>query len=95
MYGRCSKRSSKDEFGKPLQTKTAAVKARRTAIENEKNKPSALPIEKKTLEEVFEEYREKGRKDRKYQTIRKQDSLWKNHLSKKFGKRFVDDIASL
>ena len=43
--------------------------------------------------DVFEEFCEKGRKDRAYQTIRKQDSLWEIHLRKKFGKRFVDDIS--
>ena len=27
-----------------------------------------------------------------HESIRKQDSLWKNHIAKKFGNRFVDDI---
>ena len=43
---------------------------------------------------MFKEYCENGRQDRAYQTIRKQDSLWKNHLSKRFGKRFVDEISA-
>lgn len=29
-----------------------------------------------------------------YQTIRKQDSLWENHLKARFGHRFVDDITA-
>ena len=46
-----------------------------------------------TLEEVYAEYCETGRHGKAYGTTRKQDSLWKNHLSKKFGKRYVDDIS--
>ena len=51
-------------------------------------------IARRTYEEVFEEFRSKGRADRAYQTIRKQDSLWENHLRERFGKRFVDEISS-
>lgn len=29
-----------------------------------------------------------------YNTIRKQDSLWKNHLSARFGSRFVDEVSA-
>lgn len=43
--------------------------------------------------EVYKEYCEQGRSGKAYQTIRKQDSLWENHLSAKFGKRFIDEIS--
>ena len=35
---------------------------------------------RKTMEEVYQEYCTNGRGDRAYTTIRKQDSLWKNHI---------------
>lgn len=46
-----------------------------------------------TVSEVFKEYCETGRCCKAYSTTRKQDSLWKNHISSKFGNRFVDDIS--
>ena len=87
-------RKAKDEFGNPLQTKTEAIRARNKAIEREREgKKPALTV-RKTVQKVFKEYCENGRQDRAYQTIRKQDSLWKNHLCKRFGKRFVDEISA-
>ena len=87
-------RKAKDEFGNPLQTKTEAIQARNKAIEREWEGKKPAPTVRKTVQEVFKEYCENGRQDRAYQTIRKQDSLWKNHLSKRFGKRFVDEISA-
>ena len=46
-----------------------------------------------TVAEVYAEYCETGRCGKAYGTTRKQDSLWKNHISEKFGKRYVDDIS--
>ena len=45
------------------------------------------------MKDVFNEYCENGRIGKAYQTIKKQDSLWNNHINKKFGKRYVDDIS--
>ena len=45
---------------------------------------------KKTVREVFAEYCEKGRSDRAYQTVRKQDSIWVNHLEAAFGDCVID-----
>ena len=45
------------------------------------------------MADVFKEYSENGRFGKAYQTIRKQDSLWENHINPRFGKRFVDDIS--
>lgn len=91
---RVSRRKTTDEDGKKLTSKKAALKAREQAIANAhietKRKQT---ISRRTVKEVFEEYCEKGRKDRAYQTIRKQDSLWENHLCPRFGKRYVDDIT--
>lgn len=90
---RASKRGSKDEFGAPLRTKKEAVKARQIAIEQEQDFRKPKPAVRKTIKEVFQEYCTNGRNDRAYQTIRKQDSLWENHLFAKFGNRYVDEIS--
>ena len=91
---RITRKKSTDENGNKLKTQKQAIKAREVAITNAhlemKRKQKVV---RRTVKEVFEEYCEKGRTDRKYQTIRKQDSLWENHLCAKYGKRFVDDIS--
>lgn len=98
------KKSSKDEDGNPFTSKKAAVAARKRAIEEEKrselleasrnaNTYSEI-IAVKTVAEVYAEYCQKGRSDRAFQTIRKQDSLWNNHLRDKFGNRRVDEITT-
>lgn len=46
-----------------------------------------------TVKEVYLEYCEKGRYGKPYGTTRKQDSLWKNHIFKRFGKKYIDDIS--
>lgn len=91
---RSSRRSCKDEFGNPLNTKRAAIKARKSAVEAETLNQPLKPIIHKTVAEVFKEYREKGCSGKAYQTIKKQDSLWKNHIRDKFGKKYVDSITA-
>ena len=91
-----AKRGKTDSEGNPLQSKSDAIKARKKAIKLLQMAP-LLPdnkpdIVKKTVREVFKEYCEKGRADRAYQTIRKQDSIWENHLDSKFGDRVIDEI---
>ncbi len=89
-----SKRKSTDADGNKLKTKTEAIKAREAAMvaarQGQKKEPK---IVRKTVREVFEEYQEKGRKAKAYKTKLKQDSLWKNHFCKKWGKRYVDEIS--
>lgn len=89
-----NRKGTKDEAGKPLKTAKQAAKARAAAMVKERELPKAKVIERKTVEEVFEEYCEKGRLGKAASTIRKQDSLWKNHLRDSFGSRFIDDITS-
>lgn len=85
----------KDEFGNPFKTQKQAAKARSIALAQEQlnirsPQKSIIP---KTVKEVFEEYCEKGRFGKAYSTIKKQDSLWNNHINKRFGKRYVDEIT--
>lgn len=91
---RISSKKRTDEFGKKLNTQAAAVKAREAAIkaahiEGERKRK----IIKKTVKEVFEEYRSKGRKGKAYKTLLKQDSIWNNHIVSRWGKRYVDEIS--
>lgn len=50
-------------------------------------------MQRMTFAEVYQVYCEQGRNEKAYQTIRKQESLWNNHLAARFGKRFIDEIA--
>lgn len=87
-------RKTKTDNGKPYTSKMDAIKARLLALEKEKEaKPAVKPIARRTVKEVYAEYCEKGRSGKAFTTTKKQDSLWKNHLQAKFGKRFVDEIT--
>ena len=91
---RASIRSQKDENGNILLTKRDAIRARQAALVRlSTSKPINIPA-RKTVKEVFDEYCQKGRGDRAYQTIRTQDSLWDNHMNQRFGSRYVDGVSS-
>lgn len=90
-----SKKKGTDEQGNKLKTKREAIAAREAAMVAARTERMDLPrIERRTFKEVFDEYCSSGRKDRAYQTIRKQDSLWENHLCDRFGNRFCDEISA-
>lgn len=82
-----------DADGKKLYTKTDARKAREAAIIKAHQEVKKKKIIRKTVEEVYDEYKEVGCIGKAYRTLQKQDSLWKNHIKDKFGKRYIDDIA--
>ena len=86
-----NRKGTKDEFGNPLKTKKQAIAARKAALEREQAPRS--PIERKTVEQLYKEYCEHGRSGKAYATIKKQDSLWRNHLQKRFGSRLLDEIS--
>lgn len=89
-----SSRKRTDEFGNKLKTKRQAIKAREAAIQSARIEAERKhKISRKTFEEVFNEYCEKGRSDRAYMTVRKQDSLWRIHLKDRFGSRYIDEIS--
>ncbi len=86
----------KDETGKPFKTQKQAAKARTIALAQEQAKILLPPQEKiirKTVQEVYQEYCEKGRSGKAYTTIKKQDSLWNNHLAARFGTKYIDEIT--
>lgn len=86
----------KDESGNPYKTQKQAVKARSLALAQEQAKIQLPPHKKfirKTVVEVYQEYSEKGRSGKAYTTIKKQDSLWNNHIKTRFGERYIDEIT--
>lgn len=86
----------KDELGNPYKTQKQAAKARSIALAQEQAKiqlPPQKQIIRQTVTEVYQEYCEKGRSGKAYATIKKQDSLWNNHLKERFGKRYIDEIT--
>ena len=90
-----ARRKSTDELGNKLKTKRDAIAAREAAIVAARTECLAKPKPaRRTVKEVFGEFCAEGRKDRAYQTIRKQDSLWENHLRDRFANRYVDEISS-
>lgn len=87
-------KKNKDLNGNPIKTEKAAIRAREAAIAQDKlNRNNKPKKQRMTFEEVYQEYCEFGRGGKAYTTIKKQDSLWENHLKEKFGKRFIDDIS--
>lgn len=89
------KRKSTDDFGNKLRTKREAIAAREAAMVAARTERLVKPKPARRLvKEVFQEFCAEGRKDRAYQTIRKQDSIWENHLCERFGNRYVDEISS-
>ena len=92
---RIERRCSFDEHGNKFKTKREATAAREAAMVALRVEKTAKPKPaRRTVKEVFSEFCAEGRKDRAYQTIRKQDSLWENHLRDRFGNRYVDEISS-
>ena len=91
---RISRKKTTDALGNKLKTQAQAARARDAAIaQAHLEQERRTKVSRRTFAEVYNEYCEKGRSDRAYQTIRKQDSLWENHLKLHFGKRFIDEIS--
>ncbi|WP_036607059.1 tyrosine-type recombinase/integrase [Oribacterium sp. P6A1] len=90
---RVNRKGTKDIEGNPLRSQKAAIRARERAMLDFEAQLNTKPNIRMTLSDVFKEYSEHSMKGKAYSTIRKQNSLWKNHICEKFGSRFVDDIS--
>ena len=90
---RVNRKGTKDEAGNLLKTKRAAEQAKSIAEMRFEASLYHKPERRMTFGEVYAEYCESGRSGKAYSTIKKQDSLWNNHLKEQFGGRYVDDIA--
>ena len=88
------RRKTTDENGNKLNNKTEAIKAREAAmVAVRTERLRHRKIFRRTVKEVYREYREKGCTGKAYTTLLKQDSMWKNHICERWGKRYVDDIT--
>jgi len=87
-----------DDSGARFKNKTSAVKARKLAIHlaeiRSQRSVGCVKAIHKTVGEVYSEYCLKGRSGKAFTTIKKQDSLWKNHLQATFGTKYVDEISA-
>ena len=89
-------RRTKGEDGSPFKNQKQAARARKKAMEQEQLKalvPPKKERERVTVEKIFTIYCENGRSGKAYSTIRKQDSLWENHIKERFGHRYIDEIS--
>ena len=91
-----NRRATRDAFGNKFKTKRAATAAMNAVVQQFSEPP--VQREKKhsvvTVADVYEEYCENGRSDRAFATKRKQDSLWRIHLSADFGSKRIVDLTS-
>ena len=90
---RVNRKGTKDADGNVLKSQKAAIRARQLAIIDFEAKLNEKPKHRMTVQEVYEEYCEHGRSGKAYTTIQKQDSLWRNHISERFGQRYIDGIS--
>ena len=90
---RVNRRASKDEAGNPFKTKREAAQAKAIAELRFEASLNEQPKRRVTVAEVYTEYCEQGRSGKAYTTIKKQDSLWRNHIKDRFGFRYVDEVS--
>ncbi len=87
-----------DENGNPFKTKAAARDAReRKIVEFKNNKDKNVktkPTKRYKLVDIYNLYLSKGATDKAHATIKKQKSMWENHISKKFGDHYIDEITT-
>ncbi len=88
-------RIRKDSRGNPFLTARQAFEAKKEHEAKIRANPEEnLPNHKKvTLSSVYENYLNTEAKTKAPATLRKQDSMWKNHILKVFGDRDIDSIT--
>ena len=88
-------RIRKDSRGNPFLTARQAFEAKKEheakiRANPEENSPNHKKV---TLSSVYENYLNTEAKTKAPATLRKQDSMWKNHILKVFGDRDIDSIT--
>lgn len=88
-------KARQDELGNPFRTKKQAVEARaKKLIELKTPKPpEPVVVKDAKLSEIYEEYMLNGSAKKARSTITKQQSMWKNHIQKNFGDRYISTIT--
>ncbi len=86
-----------DENGNPFKTKKAARDARTSKLaELKKDKPieeEKPKIKDVKLVEIYNKYMKDGAIGKAPSTVKKQKSMWENHINKNFGERFISEIT--
>lgn len=85
-----------DDKGNPFKTKKEARDFRDAFIQNARdNKGEAEPIKAKevALREVYEKYMSEGAIGKAPSTVRKQKSMWENHIRQEFGDKYISQIT--
>ena len=87
-------RIKKDQDGKAFLRARDAYEAKKAHAERLKNPPAEEPTGKKSplLSEIYESYLATEGKDKAPATLRKQESMWRNHIEPIFGDREIDSI---
>lgn len=88
-------RIKKSPDGSPFLTARAAYEAKKEHEERLKAQAKAVPPEqpKCSLQAVYDNYLATEGKDKAPATLRKQDSMWKNHVQPVFGDRDIESIT--
>lgn len=84
-----------DENGNPYKTKASARDARERKLYELKNKPinPEEKIKKYKLKDIYKLYIENGSSSKAYATVKKQESMWKNHIKDNFGEKYINEIT--
>lgn len=82
-----------DESGNPLKTLKDARDFRERFVSELKSKKETVVIKDCKLKDVYEKYKKNEGLMKAQSTIRKQDSMWDNHISKRFGDMYISQIT--
>lgn len=85
----------RDENGMPFLTARAAYEAKKSYESKLKAEAEGIVVKYKdaTLEKIYEHYLTTEGKTKMPATIRKQDSMWRNHIKDRWGKRNINTIT--
>ncbi len=83
-----------DDDGNPFTTKKAARDFRDAFIMNARTHKEESRQKDCTLREVYQKYLNEGSAAKAPSTLRKQESMWTNHIERKFGDKRISEITT-
>lgn len=86
-------RKQRDEFGNPLLTKTAALRAKELELKKLTTAPKATSSII-TFSDIMNDYLKNGTLGKAYGTVLKQTSIWNNHIAADFGNKLIENVYS-
>lgn len=81
-----------DANGNPFATKRAAKQAREQKLVELRDPQRSTKPKDATLQEVWDRYLKNGTTGKATATLVKQTTMWKNHISPRFGKKLISEI---